>query len=465
MATYTIVGSGTDPLGPFEILAGTNITANDGDIFIIDSSADDNIRFQTSGGSTAEINVQIDDSNANDFRLIFRSGITANVDVADNVNVLGIDIRGGNADEVNFTAGNNVSLGSFVGSDGDDTFIAGDNFTTDADISLGDGNDTLDIGDDAFLWDVSGGTGADSISLGENADVIDISGGSGDDTLTFGDGFWADDVYGGSGSDSITFGDDADVDDFFAGTGDDTVTIGDDFIADRVRGNGGDDDFTIGSGATINAISGGGGTDSLTSETDLPGATSFETVVCFTRGTVIETDRGPVPIHKIQAGDKVVTMDRGLQEVRWIGSTKVTGRDHFAPVRIRKGALGNRRALWVSQQHRMLITGWLAELLFGQVEVLVAAKHLVDGDAIRIIEKDEVEYFHMLFDQHEIVYAEGVASESFHPGCVGMSAISEAARSEIYQLFPELVSHPAIYGPSSRKSLRGFEGHLLSGKS
>lgn len=464
MPTYTIVAAGTNPLGPFEISAGTTIQANDGDVFIIDSSANADVRFAAQGSGSAEFDVQINESNFNGFRLIFESDVTANVDLADNVFALGMNIRANQADEINFTAGDNAWLGSFVGSGGDDSFVAGDNFTMQSDISLGGGNDTLSVGDNSFLWDISGGEGDDSLTLGDDADILDLFGDAGADTINVGNNLLADDIAGGSGDDSISLGDGATIDDFFGGGGEDTITFGDDLTADRVRGNGGDDTVIIGSGADINSISGSGGNDALISETDLPGATSFEAAVCFTRGTVIETDRGPMPIHKIKAGDRVVTMDHGLQTVRWIGCTKVDGRDHLAPVRIRKGALGNRRALWVSQQHRMLITGWLAELLFGQGEVLVAAKHLVDGDAIRIIEKDDVEYYHMLFDQHEIVYAEGVASESFHPGCVGMSAISHAARTEIYELFPELVDQPAVYGPSSRKSLRGYEGHLLSQK-
>lgn len=154
-------------------------------------------------------------------------------------------------------------------------------------------------------------------------------------------------------------------------------------------------------------------------------------------------------------------MDHGYQPIRWIGSTSVAGKGRFAPIRIAEGALGNHRALTVSPQHRMLLAGWQAELLFDEAEVLVAAKLLVNDTTIRVMEVEEVEYFHMLFDAHEIVYAEGCPSESFHPGHVGWGALAEAAREEILALFPQLAAQDfTVYGPSARRSLTSAEARV-----
>jgi hypothetical protein len=99
--------------------------------------------------------------------------------------------------------------------------------------------------------------------------------------------------------------------------------------------------------------------------------------------------------------------------------------------------------------------------LFGEDEVLAAAKYLINWDGVFIQKGGEVEYFHMLFDTHEIVFAEGAMSESFHPGEVGMDSLSEEARVEILELFPELASNICDYGPSARMSLRKYEAKLL----
>lgn len=192
----------------------------------------------------------------------------------------------------------------------------------------------------------------------------------------------------------------------------------------------------------------------------------FETVttaVCFTRGTMIRTPDGDVPIESLKAGDLVLTLDDGPQSVRWIGCTRLLATGNHAPILIRKGALGNTRDLRVSPQHRMLLTGWQAELLFGEHETLACAKALVNDHSILRVEGGEVEYYHILFDRHQIILAEGAPSESFHPGQEGWKALDEGTRSEILGLFPQLsAGHPETYGPAARRSLRTAEAKVLA---
>ena len=155
-------------------------------------------------------------------------------------------------------------------------------------------------------------------------------------------------------------------------------------------------------------------------------------------------------------------MDRSYQPIRWIGSSKRPATGDLAPILIRKGALGNSRDLRVSPQHRMLLQGWQAEMLFGEEEVLATAKSLVNDHSILRDEGGKVEYFHMLFDTHEIIWAEGAPSESFHPGEQGWKALDQATRDEIVTLFPELADGRfEDYGASVRKSLKKNDGQLL----
>ena len=184
--------------------------------------------------------------------------------------------------------------------------------------------------------------------------------------------------------------------------------------------------------------------------------------VCFTRGTLIKTQAGDITVEELSAGDMVLTMDHGYQPIRWLGSTERSATGSLAPILIRKGALGNDRDLRVSPQHRMLLQGWQAELLFGEAEVLATAKSLVNDNSIIRVEGGEVEYFHILFDTHEIIYAEGTPSESFHPGEQGWKALDEPTRNEIVELFPELSDGDfSSYGPAARVSLKHKEGQLL----
>ncbi|MFK7838602.1 MAG: Hint domain-containing protein [Sulfitobacter sp.] len=161
---------------------------------------------------------------------------------------------------------------------------------------------------------------------------------------------------------------------------------------------------------------------------------------CFTPGTVIETPNGPCPIETLRVDDLVLTLDHGAQPVRMIADDTFRAVGAVAPIRFAKGTIGNTAPLIVSPQHRMLITGWQAELYFGEDEVLVAAKHLVNGDTIRQVEGGIVRYIHLLFDTHQIIWGQGAPSESYYPHAA-LNDICEDTRDELVTLFPELEQH------------------------
>lgn len=182
---------------------------------------------------------------------------------------------------------------------------------------------------------------------------------------------------------------------------------------------------------------------------------------CFTPGTRIRTPAGSRPIETLAPGDLVDTIDHGPRPLRWIGRRTVDGTGEFAPVRIAKDALGNYRALVVSPQHRLLVSGWQAEVLFGAAEVLVAALHLVGRPGITRTPVAEVEYIHLLFDDHEIIFAEGAASESFHPGSILLEG-DRALYAEIMSIFPGLAARVHCDLPAARPVVSGREARILA---
>lgn len=185
-------------------------------------------------------------------------------------------------------------------------------------------------------------------------------------------------------------------------------------------------------------------------------------IPCFTPGILIATAQGERAIETLRVGDKVFTRDHGLQPVRWIGQRRVSAVGALAPIRIRCSVFnGLTKSLLVSPQHRMLFAGARAELLFGESEVLVAAMNLVDGKAVTREEGGTVNYLHVMFDQHEVIYANGVPTESFHPGQQGVDAVDEGAREELFQIFPELRADLSTFGDTARMCLRSYEAQLL----
>lgn len=160
-------------------------------------------------------------------------------------------------------------------------------------------------------------------------------------------------------------------------------------------------------------------------------------VICFASGTLIETPEGPRFVESLREGDEVNTLDAGPQPIRWIGHVRVPGNGVYTPIRISRGALGNIRDLWVSPNHRMLLRGSKAELMFGEDEVFVAAKHLVNGTTIVPDPRPMVEYWHFLCDAHHVVFAEGCPAETLYPGKTALQSVEDDARDEILGLLKE----------------------------
>ena len=202
----------------------------------------------------------------------------------------------------------------------------------------------------------------------------------------------------------------------------------------------------------------------ITSTTFVTTSTQFDVndlgPPCFASGTLIATPDGPRMVENISCGDLVLTRDRGAQPVRWKGQRRVTGRGKFAPVRIRKGALGNTRDLRVSPQHRMLVSDWRAQYFLGEEAVFCPAVRLINGDSIYCDPCDQVTYVHLMFDQHEVIYAEGAESESFLVGDMHC-AEGSATRREILDLFPELEAADKLF-VAAHPVARGFEAQVIT---
>ncbi len=192
---------------------------------------------------------------------------------------------------------------------------------------------------------------------------------------------------------------------------------------------------------------------------------------CFTPGTLIATESGQRPVEALVPGDLVRTLDSGLQKLVWVGQTAY-GRDALAarpdarPIHIAAHAFGPGRPardMRVSAQHRILVEGPLAELCFGEPQVLAAAAHLVDGDRVRVdAAADVVVYIHLQCAAHEILISEGLPSDSFNPGAQGLQGFGASARRDLLSAFPALAQDARLALPAARPIVRRHEALLWS---
>ncbi|QEE36601.1 Hint domain-containing protein [Octadecabacter sp. SW4] len=193
-------------------------------------------------------------------------------------------------------------------------------------------------------------------------------------------------------------------------------------------------------------------------------------VICFTPGTMIRTDEGAKRIEDIAQGDFVQTKDNGCQEVLWTGRRRITGArlyamPHLAPVRLRAGSLDEEvpdEGLLVSPDHRILLRGARARELFNADEVLVTARDLINDHNILVDHAvREVTYIHMLLPSHQVVFANNVATESFHPASAGLDTMDPDQRAHLFAQVPEIQTDPQAYGAYARRVLSGSEAAIL----
>ena len=175
--------------------------------------------------------------------------------------------------------------------------------------------------------------------------------------------------------------------------------------------------------------------------------------VSFGRGTMIAlADGRQCPIEGLVVGDPILTRDHGPQPLRWIGRATLRAIGSFAPVVISKGTLGNDADLIVSQHHRVFLYHRNRPTGLRTAELLVQAKHLVDGEAVFLRDGGFVDYFSLVFDRHEIIYAEGIPAESLMVSDATLARLPEGLADEVAAQFPGL-SQAQHYGTEADASV------------
>lgn len=195
---------------------------------------------------------------------------------------------------------------------------------------------------------------------------------------------------------------------------------------------------------------------------------------CLVRGVLVMTDRGEVPVEKLEPGCKVLTQDNGFQELimttsRVVEASELQRNPKLFPVRITKGALGSGlpvRDLLVSRQHRMAVKSNIVKRMFASDTALVAAIRLTEVPGIHVDDTVErVEYFHLIFKMHQVIFAEGAPTESFLLNPETQKTLSKAQREEFAALFPEMdLGVPAHQIPSNALQKELIRRHLKNAK-
>ena len=163
---------------------------------------------------------------------------------------------------------------------------------------------------------------------------------------------------------------------------------------------------------------------------------------CLLKGTKISAPSGDRPVEELQIGDEVWTL-AGRKAIKWIGYNKFTKeedrpwQDSVMPVRVARFALNDdspRRDLYLSPRHCIFIN-----------EALIPVMYLINEASIALgvpSDMSALESYHVEFDTHEVIFAEGASVESY-----------DGWNREVFSNF---VQYERLYGREHRSSMKPF---------
>ena len=195
-----------------------------------------------------------------------------------------------------------------------------------------------------------------------------------------------------------------------------------------------------------------------------------EVLICFCSGTYILTPTGNKKVETLKTGDLVLTDSGDAVSILWIGHSRASVDEMRYnptrwPIRIAAHSVGPGipySDLYVSAQHRVVLEGVWVELYFGEPSVMVPAKHLVGTLAERPMPDNDVAYFHILLDRHEVLISNGLLTESFQPSLRSYNGISAQMRRSLSDEIPSKRLQELFTRPDAMHTLKKNEAIVLA---
>ncbi len=208
----------------------------------------------------------------------------------------------------------------------------------------------------------------------------------------------------------------------------------------------------------------------LSPQSSRKSAKASKGLIALTADCLVDTPVGKVFAGELQQGDLVTTLDHGPVPIVWCADRVISGaRLHvmpqMRPVRIKAGAFGKdgpHRDMWVSAHQRILVRGSVAMDLYNTPEVLLAAKDLVNGRTVYLDSKiREVRYKALMFRHQDVMRANNMLVETFHPGRVDLETLGEEDRFRLFRALDALGDDAEEYEGNLRRRLSASEAALL----
>ena len=180
--------------------------------------------------------------------------------------------------------------------------------------------------------------------------------------------------------------------------------------------------------------------------------------LAFGRGTRITlADGRQVAVEDLSPGTRILTRDHGPQPLRRLLQRTIRTVGPFAPVVIPHDTFGNAGDLILSQQQRLFLYQRDPDRLTETAEMLVKARYLVDNERIFLRPGGYLDFYTLVFDHHEVIYAECIPVESLEVNAKTLPALPEDIAEEL----PELDHQPHFGTDADRSIARAARDKLL----
>lgn len=179
----------------------------------------------------------------------------------------------------------------------------------------------------------------------------------------------------------------------------------------------------------------------------IPALPLFEAAFCaFARGTLIDTENGPVAIEDLVPGDRVITAKSTPQPVTWIGATTLVPTHDNTDARVVPQYRILADAFGMSRPLSHMVAGPSAHVLGASGETLSPISALEDGvNVSRLTPPSPVDMFHLCLPEHGLIRVGGMLFESYHPGHGALRDIGPAMRDLFLKIFPQ-IHHVTDFG-------------------
>lgn len=205
-----------------------------------------------------------------------------------------------------------------------------------------------------------------------------------------------------------------------------------------------------------------------------PAVPMFEDAFCaMARGTIIATADGPIAIEDLRPGTYVNTRDNGMQPLQWVGSMSIAP-DHTGQTestgtlsRVTADSFGLGRPmpdLLLGPSARLFRRDASLISAMGTTAALAPISAFIDGDTVlTITPMTPVRVYHLAFARHQIISANGLEIESYHPGTLHDMRLTGQIRSLFLDMFPHIQTM-SDFGPAAypRMSLDDAMGILAA---